>query len=243
MQSHSNVSWSACAPYSLTYFSSEVSIILTFIRRPDPKNLSQRKNPEPSAYPGTGTAFTNEWKYINFDMNDEAQAAAVETIHNAFDGMRRIALAGLSDASGTEETIFGRFFDLDLNLDPSDSEEDERTTEVIPVFRNIIPSENADGSPNSNDDVNAIFTEFIIDNEDFNKAAGRKPNCQNPNVQAYTEPGQSRTHFCLIGLEIADATTLSCESDLDDFVSDKMDNTGRLALHEVVHYDQIGKAA
>jgi hypothetical protein len=237
MQSHSNVSWSACAPYSLTYFSSEVSIILTFIRRPDPKNLTQRKNPEPSAYPGTGTAFTNEWKYVNFDMNDEAQAAAVETIHNAFDGMRRIALAGLSDASGTEETIFGRFFDLDT------SEGNERTAEVIPVFRNIIPSENADGSPNSNDDVNAIFTEFIIDNEDFNKANGREPNCEFPGVQAYTEPDQSRTHFCLIGLEIVDVSTLSCESDLDDFPSDKMDNTGRVALHEAVHYNQIGKAA
>jgi hypothetical protein len=211
---------------------------LTFIRRPDainPQNLSRRKRPEPSAYPGTGTAFNNEWKYVNFDMNDEAQAAAVETIHMAFDGMRRIALAGLSDASGTEETIFGRFFDL--------SEGDDRTEEVIPVFRNIIPSENADGSSNGNGDVNAIFTEFIIDNKDFNEAAGREPNCRMPGVQAYTEPSQSRTHFCLIGLEIVDASALSCESDLDDFPSDKMDNTGRVALHEVVHYNQIGEAA
>ena len=168
-------------------------------------------------------------------MNDEAQAAAVETIHNAFDGMRRIALAGLSDASGTEETIFGRFFDL--------SEGDDRTTEVIPVFRKIIPSENADGSPNGNGDVNAIFTKFIIDNKDFNEAAGLEPNCQVPGVQAYTDPMKSRTHFCLIGLEIVDASTLNCESDLDDFPSDKMDNTGRVALHEVMHYDQIGNAA
>jgi len=168
-------------------------------------------------------------------MNNEAQAAAVETIHNAFDGMRRIALAGLSDASGTDETIFGRFFDL--------SEGDDRTTEVIPVFRKIIPSENADGSPNGNGDVNAIFTKFIIDNKDFNEAAGLEPNCQVPGVQAYTDPMKSRTHFCLIGLEIVDASTLSCESDLDDFPSDKMDNTGRLALHEVMHYDQIGIAA
>ena len=168
-------------------------------------------------------------------MNDEAQAAAVETIHNAFDGMRRIALAGLSDASGTDETIVGRFFDL--------SEGDDRTTDVIPVFRNIIPSENADGSANVNDDVNAIFTEFIIDNKDFNKADGKEPNCQFSGVQAYTEPDQSRTHFCLIGLETVDASTLSCESDLDDFPSWKMDNTGRIALHEATHYDQIGKAA
>ena len=168
-------------------------------------------------------------------MNDQAQAAAVETIHNAFDGMRRIALAGLSDASGSEVTIFGRFFDL--------SEGDDRTTEVVPVFRNIIPTENADGSPNQNDNVNSIFSEFIIDNNDFNAAAGRRPNCQNPAVQAYTEPELSRTHFCLIGLELVDASTLSCGSDLDDFPSPKMDNTGRVALHEMMHYNQVGQAA
>ena len=103
-------------------------------------------------------------------MNDKAQAAAVETIHNAFDGMRRIALAGLSDASGPEVTIFGRFFDL--------SEGDDRTTEVVPVFRNIIPTEKADGSPNGNDDVNDVFSDFIIDNNDFNEAIGSEPNCQ-----------------------------------------------------------------
>jgi hypothetical protein len=242
MQSHPNVSWSTCALYSLIHFSSKAGVILTFIRRPDaidPKNLSRRKDPEPSAYPGTGTAFNNEWQYINFDMNDKAQAAAVETIHGAFDGMRRIALAGLSDASGTDETIIGRFFDLS---EDEVTKTNDRDTAVIPVFRNIIPLENADGSPNGNGDVSPIFTEFIIDNEDFNEAKGLEPNCQVRGVQAYTEPSESRTHFCLIGLEIVDASALSCESDLDDFPSDKMDNTGRIALHEAMHYNQIGFA-
>lgn len=162
-------------------------------------------------------------------MSKDDDKKNVEIIHNAFDGMRRNALAGLSSAIGKDK-VFLRFFDDD----------DDDKNDVINVLRQIIPEKNEDGSPNSNANVGPLVAaNVVIDNEDFNKGKEGEPNCDDEGTFAYTDADKGRTHFCPLGLALQDATKLSCESPLDDFVSSKMDNTGRLALHETLHVKKI----
>ncbi|RMZ89159.1 hypothetical protein DV736_g3614, partial [Chaetothyriales sp. CBS 134916] len=106
-----------------------------------------------------------------------------------------------------------------LRFSPED--DDKRNGEIIPAFKQIILEKKEDGSENTNADVGPLLSHLVIDNKDFNK--------DKEGEQSY-------------GLELQDASALSCDSVLDDFVSTKMDNTGGLALHEALHVDTISKA-
>ena len=196
--------------------------------------MEERDDPKPSDYPGTGTAYVNEWKYLGFDMETDADKANVEIIHNAFDGMRRHALAALSAAIGNDD-VYDRFF-------PEDDEDDIiREPHIIAALRQIIPEKDKDGNENTNADCGEALQKMIIDNKDFNKDSSnaKDPRCSTDGILAYTNADNGHTHFCDAGLRIQDTTKLTCDSDLDDFVSEKMDSTGRVALHEVMHVDSI----
>lgn len=139
---------------------------------------------ESSSYPGTGTAFTNGWKYLNFDVSTDADKVSVEIIDNAFDGMRRPALAGISSAVAND-VVYQRFF-------PEDR--------IIAVLRQIIPENLGNGSQNTLAAVGPLLVNVVIDSTDFNNAAGVDPNYDNEGVQAYTDRDTGHVHFCAIGL-------------------------------------------
>jgi hypothetical protein len=196
--------------------------------------LQARANP--SNYPGTGTIFRNEWQYLNFDMENTADKASVEIIHQAFDGMRRLALAGLSSAIGND-LVYQRFFPAEDGEDPI------RQKGVIPVLRQIIPEELGDGSQNTLALVGPLLAKLVIDNEDFNKDVDNAAKCGDAGTLAYTDADTGHVHFCAAGLALQDTGVITCQSKLDDFVSDKMDSMGRIALHEALHVNTIGEAS
>lgn len=122
-------------------------------------------------------AQVNEWKYLNFDMENKVDATAVEKIHEGFDDMRRLAVSVISSTIGDKASnVYKRTL-----LIPGNNDDEEEV-------------------PNVDDNCGPGLKKFIIDEEDFGPDAGLDLKCDGETF-AYTDLDTSKTYFCAdIGL-------------------------------------------
>jgi hypothetical protein len=196
-----------------------------------PSKISRRQDPSPSSYP-LDDACGNEWKYLNFDPNDDGHRARLELLHDVICSgeLRGISAWGAFAASGrqtSDNVVYDVFFDT----------EEDTPEKVHDVLITIAGTETA-GSM-----VGPKVGDMIIDNADFGGSTGN--NCDNEGTLAYTVvdedgDGKEKIHFCDIAYDkTVHAADIDCGS-LDNYPSTKMDTFSRVALHETLHYSTIG---
>ncbi|GKU07301.1 hypothetical protein FLAG1_07520 [Fusarium langsethiae] len=196
-----------------------------------PSKISHRQDPSPSSYP-LEKACGNEWKYLNFDPNNEGHRARLELLHDVICSgeLRGISSWGsfaASERQTSENMVYDDFFDT----------EDETPEKVQDVLITIA-GEQTEGSR-----VGPKVGDMIVDNADFGGSTGNS--CENEGTLAYTVvdedgDGKEKIHFCDIAYDkTVHAADVDCGS-LGKYPSTKMDTFSRVALHETLHYSTIG---
>ncbi|KAF5673866.1 hypothetical protein FHETE_3253 [Fusarium heterosporum] len=180
----------------------------------------------PSSFP-LGDACENEWKYLNFDPEDDTDKAHLQKLHDVICGgeLRAIAIWGSQAASDTENAInvaYDVFFGTD----------NDTPAKVNDVLMKIAGQSSTEGK------IGEIVGTMIVDSTDF------KNQCDTD--EAYTGPdtdGREKIHICdetydkpLAGPDI------ECGS-LDKYPSLKMDTFSRVVLHETLHYSTVGPSS
>lgn len=113
------------------------------------------KRADPSAYPGSAGACTNEPKYLNFDYNNTDDKNKADSLHNNFcSNVGQLMVRGEHQVDDTDTTIFGRYFDAE------DGEAPVIVSQVFEIMWNV--DDNVAGTPLE------LTSTFIFDNEDFN---------------------------------------------------------------------------
>ncbi|OBS24203.1 hypothetical protein FPOA_04750 [Fusarium poae] len=196
-----------------------------------PSKVSRRQNPSPSNYP-LEDACGNEWKYLNFDPNNDGDRARLELLHDVLCSgeLRGISSWGAfaaSERQTSENVVYDVFFDT----------EDDTPSKVNDVLITIAGADTVGIMAGSK------VGDMIIDNKEFGGSTGNS--CNNEGTLAYTVVDQDgdereKIHFCDIAYEKkVHAADIDCGS-LDKYPSTKMDTFSRVALHETLHYSTIG---
>lgn len=185
-------------------------------------------------YPGTGTPYPNEPQYANFDRSIPNDASHVEQIHTAFDGARRLLLAGLSSATSGDD-ILARFFDT------TEGESDQ--DDVESVYDQLIDS--------STGNCAALTANAVFNNADWlslcpETAGGTQKKKRDEGEDATITLGYSdnidgtfNIHFCNEAYALTALDDINYDT-LDAYPSNKMDSLARVMAHEFMHWDQVG---
>ncbi|KAI9802277.1 MAG: hypothetical protein M1833_001783 [Piccolia ochrophora] len=172
-------------------------------------------DPKPSDYP-YGDAFTNEFKWLNWDKEDEDHKKDAKKIHDAFGEWRDLVKEGAVAAADKDGAIFKRWFGKQDDPD-----------EIKNVFGNMWSGSSATKE----------VKEMVCDRKDF------KDSCtKNPTWNAYTMADTGHFHICPKGMKGGLASENKC-GDLDDSCSSKMRSLSLTLLHEMTHYNRIGSDA
>lgn len=164
-------------------------------------------------------------------MEDPSDLNKVEQLHNSFGNEAfNILLSGVDATTDNDRFVFTRYFD-----DASDQ------ADVVSNVFSILAD--ASGFPNP------VVQDFIFDNADFLDLCGDNgddscDDCDAQYIGAYTAvddngDGREKTHFCNFVFFFPSLFDIKCE-DLDSYPSGKMENLGRIMLHEFLQYNAVG---
>jgi hypothetical protein len=99
----------------------------------------RHRDTEPSSYPGgDGPECPNEFRYLNFDVNDDQQLTHVQSAHKAFcTGWSQLLVLGSENINDDDRTVFGRFF----------VDNDDTKSEVSQVYSALVDTSNGEAKP------------------------------------------------------------------------------------------------
>lgn len=182
----------------------------------------------------------------------------VEKIHTAFDGARRLALAGYSSAVGND-VVLGRFFD---NVgDPDDSDDDGEQEDVVSVHKLLFDS-SGDGN------FAPLLASFVFNNVDWlalcpetSGGSQKRKRSDSDDDDGDDDDGDDdnggvtlgysgniedddgnnvwNIHFCNAWSALTALDDIQYSA-LDPYPSLKMDSMARVLLHEIFHSDKVG---
>lgn len=116
-----------------------------------PTRVVRRELPEPSSYP-LGDACDHEWKYLNFNKDDDTDKARLEMLHDVLCSGELRALAAYGETAATGNGApYQRYF-------PPNEDDDNTQEKVASVLKFFTGESSADGM------IGKIVEEFIIDN-------------------------------------------------------------------------------
>ncbi|KAF7521258.1 hypothetical protein G7054_g12503 [Neopestalotiopsis clavispora] len=192
---------------------------------------------EPSSYPGgDGDPCTNEFKYLNFDVNDDTQLSRVKAIHQAAcTGLPQLLVLGYENLDDEDTTVFARFFSND-----ADTNDD-----VGQVYSALVDT--------SNGEFTSIVGDMIIDNNDFKSYCtesggdgGSEDGGENLGYEDVDDAdgadGLEKFHLC--DTSFNDFPTLPSDNECGETLDHpdiNMDSLSRLLLHEMLHYSTVGE--
>lgn len=131
-----------------------------------PTRVVRRELPEPSSYP-LGDACDHEWKYLNFNKDDDTDKARLEMLHDVLCSGELRALAAYGETAATGNGApYQRYF-------PPNEDDDNTQEKVASVLKFFTGESSADGM------IGKIVEEFIIDNLGKSK-------CLRPNISFAT---------------------------------------------------------
>ena len=184
-----------------------VSNILSKAKVARSASLVVRADPEPSDYP-YGTPETNEFKWVNWDPENEDDKTDGKKIHQAFVEWKNLVAKGAGAAATKDGATFVRWMGKN-HEDPAVPDETKN------VFANMW-----DGS-NASDKV----AKMVCDRKDFdNFCTDRR--------SAYMKADTGRFHVCPRGLKLPQLTEIVCDN-LDKSCSAKMRDLAMTLLHEM----------
>ncbi|KAI1337772.1 hypothetical protein F5Y15DRAFT_143634 [Xylariaceae sp. FL0016] len=194
-----------------------------------PRNETSSQSTDPSSYPGGDSPeCTNEFKYLNFDVNDETQLTHVRSAHEAFcTGWSQLLVFGSENIDDDDTTIFARFFD-----NTPDTKD-----EVGQVYSALVDT--------SNGEAQSIVADMILDNTDF---LGRCSESGGSDDEAVEEggywgidtDGREKFHICDATYDFPTNPPDNDCSDLGDHPDISMETLARLILHEMLHFKSVG---
>ncbi|KAM5354927.1 hypothetical protein ACJ41O_001573 [Fusarium nematophilum] len=186
---------------------------------------------EPSSFP-LGDECGNEWKYMNFDPENDADKAHLQKLHDVIctGELRAISAWGAQAAEDSKTSInvvYDVFFDT----------KDDTNSKVEDVLKKISGQSSSEGM------IGEIVKTMVVDNADFGESSGNS--CDEEGTLAYTATDEDfdqreKIHFCDIAYDRpASGPAIDCGS-LDSYPSTKMDTFSRVVLHETLHYSSVG---
>lgn len=115
-----------------------------------PTKIVQRDQPTPSIYP-LGNACEHEWRYLNFDPDDNTDKAYLRTLYKVICSGELRAIASSGSASAMDLLApYRRYF-------PLEDDDDDFPTHVYDVLTLIAGESSSDGK------VGEIVETFIVD--------------------------------------------------------------------------------
>ncbi|EMD66494.1 hypothetical protein COCSADRAFT_353794 [Bipolaris sorokiniana ND90Pr] len=203
--------------------------------------VARQAPPEPSSYP-LGDACTNEWRYLNFDPDNETDKAHLELLHNILCSGEMLAITSYG-AGAAERALKPYLRHFGLNEEQDDPAERPDEYHFQNHVKNVLNLLAGDGENNVK--LGAVVGSFVVDNKDFGADIPNASNCDG-RTYAYTlvdEPvdQQEKIHFCDITWtgRLESIADIDCGA-LDPYPSVKMDSISRIILHEWTHYSSVG---
>ncbi|XP_014551417.1 hypothetical protein COCVIDRAFT_42284 [Bipolaris victoriae FI3] len=211
------------------------------ISNPPTRVVARQASPEPSSYP-LGDACTNEWRYLNFDPENETDKAHLELLHNILCIGEMLAITSYG-AGAAESALMPYLRHFAVNEEQDDPDERPDEYHFQDHVKNVLNRLAGDGQNNVK--LGEVVGSFVVDNKDFGADIPNASNCDG-DTYAYTlvdEPVDQREkiHFCDITWtgRLESIADIDCDA-LDPYPSVKMDSISRIILHEWTHYSSVG---
>ncbi|KAI0907004.1 hypothetical protein F4823DRAFT_630785 [Ustulina deusta] len=206
---------------------SAVAVVANPLPLSRPSRVVPRDPPAPSAFP-LGDACGNEWKYLNFNPEDDTDKSHLQTLHDIICSGELRAVSSWGAYSATHSNaVYQRYF-------PLSDDEDDFEDHVNSVLSKIAGESSTDGM------IGQVVATFVVDNLDFAGTCAA-----DDTTLAYTDTDslddREKIHFCDIAWGRPNAQTRSGQCDtFGAFPSTNMDTFSRVALHEMMHYSSVG---
>ncbi|KAI0107466.1 hypothetical protein GGR51DRAFT_515576 [Nemania sp. FL0031] len=194
---------------------------------------TRQRDTTPSSYPGGDSPeCTNEFQYLNFDVNDDQQLTHVQSAHQAFcTGWSELLVLGSENIDDTDRTVFGRYF-----VDNGDV-----TSEVSQVYSALVDT--------SNGEATSIVKDMILDNNDFlglcPESGSDDDDDDATEEGAYwgvddSGDGLEKFHLCNSAFDFSTLPSDNECTELSDHPDVSMESLARLILHETLHFRSVG---
>lgn len=131
------------------------------ISNPPTRVVARQAPPEPSSYP-LGDACTNEWRYLNFDPENETDKAHLELLHNILCIGEMLAITSYG-AGAAESALMPYLRHFAVNEEQDDPDERPDEYHFQDHVKNVLNRLAGDGQNNVK--LGEVVGSFVVDNK------------------------------------------------------------------------------